>query len=62
MDKITFFLLPGGAGGSYMPGLIMPAAILLVALLSTAAILYLTRVRPGAGDADDEPRLPGSRD
>lgn len=43
MDKVTFFLSAGGKGGSYMPGLIMPACILLVALLSAAVVIVLTR-------------------
>ncbi len=62
MDKVTFFLSPGPGGGSYMPGLIMPAAILLVALLSAATVIYLTRVRPGAEGAGDDSWPSGPRD
>jgi len=43
MDSITIFLSPGGGGGSYFPGLIMPASVLLVAVLSIATYIYLAR-------------------
>ncbi len=38
---------------SYLPGFVMPAAVLLVALLSAAVVLYFTRVRGGSSDRDD---------
>lgn len=49
MDGVSQFLPPDLGGGSIWPGLIMPAAILIVALLSAATVIYLTAVR-GAGD------------
>jgi hypothetical protein len=46
----TYFLSPA-TGGGYWPGLIVPAAVLLVALVSAAVVLYITYIRP-RGDTD----------
>ena len=52
MDETTYFL-PPDVSGSYLPGFVLPAAVLLVALLSAAVVLYLTRVRGASSDRDD---------
>jgi len=50
----TYFL-SGGAGGGYWPGLVVPAAVLFVALVSAAVVLYVTYIRPsGGGDRRDD--------
>ncbi len=51
--EATYFL-SGDVGGGYWPGLVVPAAVLLVALVSAAIVLYVTYLRPGAdGDRSD---------
>lgn len=44
----TYFL-SGDVGGGYWPGLVVPAAVLLVALVSAAVVLYVTYLRPSGG-------------
>ncbi len=46
----TYFL-SGDIGGGYWPGLIVPAAVLFVALVSAAVVLYVTYIRPSGGGA-----------
>jgi len=53
MDETTYFLPPDMSSGSYFPGFVLPAAVLLVALLSAAVVLYFTRVRGASSDRDD---------
>ena len=53
MDESTYFLPADISNSSYLPGLVMPAAVLLVALLSAAVVLYFTRVRGASSDRDD---------
>ena len=53
MDETTYFLPPDMGGSGYLPGFVLPAAVLLVALLSAAVVLYLTRVRGATSDRDD---------
>lgn len=53
MDETTYFLPPDIGGGSYLPGFVMPAAVLLAALLAAAVVLYLTRVRGATSDRND---------
>jgi hypothetical protein len=50
------YLLSGDIGGGYWPGLIVPAAVLLVALVSAAVVLYMTYIRPsgGPGGSDEK--------
>ena len=43
----TTYTLSADVGGGYWPGLIVPAAVMLVALLSAAVVLYVTYLRPG---------------
>jgi hypothetical protein len=52
----TYFLAAdvaasGTGGGGYWPGLVVPAAVMLVALVSAAVVLYVTYLRPG-NDSD----------
>lgn len=45
MNPQTYTLPPDIGGNGFLPGLVVPAAILLVALLATAALLYFTQIR-----------------
>jgi hypothetical protein len=54
MDNVTQFLPPDIGGGPIWPGLIMPAAFLLVALLSAAAVIFLTSMRGAGGEESDD--------
>lgn len=54
MDESSYFLPAADiSNSSYLPGFVMPAAVLLLALLSAAVVLYFTRVRGGSSDRDD---------
>jgi len=53
MNDVTLTLPADMGGGGFWPGLIVPATILLVALLVTAGIVYFTQVRSPAGESDE---------
>ncbi len=46
---------PDLGSGSIWPGLIVPAAILIVALLSAATVIYLSAVRDAGDDKGGGP-------
>ena len=51
----TYFL-SAEVGGGYWPGLIVPAAVMLVALISAGVVLYVTYLRPGSDSDRGNPR------
>lgn len=57
MNEQTYTLPADLGGGGYLPGFIVPATIILVALLATAGLIYFTQIRPRASaDEHDENR------
>ena len=61
MDSVTFVLNSDGGGG-YWPGLIVPAVIVIVGLLTAAVVLLVSRERPTAGPEPGITPEPGSDD
>ena len=62
MDPTTLTLGVEADGGGYWSGLIVPALIVIIGLLTAAVVLLVTRQRAGSSQPQARPEPPIARD